>query len=277
MSVFPSNPQRDIEGIPLGELLAHGRTADLHAFNGGTVVKLFHQWIDRSSVEYEARAAHAARVAGLPTPAAKGLITRDGRSGLIYERVKAPSMLALLQQKPWRLFDFAARLARLHARIHRANVEADLFSVHQKLEHKIQSASALSEVVRSAALKALATMPAGRCFCHGDFHPGNVLLPAGGEAIIDWADAAIGNPLADVARSSLIMQAAVVSGFIASPLVRRMAGLFPRLYLRFYWQQRPGGRAELQAWLPIIAAARLSEGIPEEEAWLLAYARRLAP
>jgi hypothetical protein len=39
-----------------------------------------------------------------------------------------------------------------------------------------------------------------------------------------------------------------------------------------YFSLRPGGESEYSRWLPIVAAARLSENIPELEKWLVAQA-----
>jgi len=36
----------------------------------------------------------------------------------------------------------------------------------------------------------------------------------------------------------------------------------------------PGGTNEYHRWLPVVAAARLSENIPEVEGWRLAQVRR---
>jgi hypothetical protein len=51
--------------------------------------------------------------------------------------------------------------------------------------------------------------------------------------------------------------------------------LFHSIYLRTYFQLRPGGEAEYRRWFPIVAAARLSENMPELENWLLKRAERL--
>ncbi|MBI4732425.1 MAG: hypothetical protein HY781_09960, partial [Chloroflexi bacterium] len=45
--------------------------------------------------------------------------------------------------------------------------------------------------------------------------------------------------------------------------------LFHAVYLRRYFQLRTSGEAEYRRWLPVVAAARLSENIPELEGWLL--------
>jgi len=38
---------------------------------------------------------------------------------------------------------------------------------------------------------------------------------------------------------------------------------------------QPGGDDEHQAWIPIMAVARLTEGITEQENWLISQAERI--
>ena len=88
-----STSEKRIGDIPLGKPLAHGRTADIYAWEDGHVLKLFHNWCDLESIRYEADSAHVARASGLPAPAAGDIIQVSGRYGLIYRRVDGPTML----------------------------------------------------------------------------------------------------------------------------------------------------------------------------------------
>jgi hypothetical protein len=47
--------------------------------------------------------------------------------------------------------------------------------------------------------------------------------------------------------------------------------------LKYYFNLRPGGENEYRHWLPIVAAARLSENIPELETWLIRKATIINP
>jgi aminoglycoside phosphotransferase (APT) family kinase protein len=58
----------------------------------------------------------------------------------------------------------------------------------------------LSQETKSTILASLGELPNGNVICHGDFHPKNVLITTEGPVIIDWADATLGHPLADVDR-----------------------------------------------------------------------------
>ncbi len=51
----------------------------------------------------------------------------------------------------------------------------------------------------SAAVAAVEQVGVPDSFVHGDFHPGNVISAPDGVRLFDWSDAAITNPLVDIA------------------------------------------------------------------------------
>jgi hypothetical protein len=77
-----------------------------------------------------------------------------------------------------------------------------------------------------------------------------------------------------VARSTIIALGAAASSQVPNPLLKISLRLFHAIYLRRYFRLRPGGKAEYRRWLPVVAAARLNENIPELESWLLGTAER---
>jgi hypothetical protein len=72
-----------------------------------------------------------------------------------------------------------------------------------------------------------------------------------------------------------LAQGAAATTQTASPIEKLFVRLFHAVYLRRYLALRPEGKVEYGRWLPIVAAARLSENIPELEAWLLAQAEKV--
>ncbi len=141
---------------------------------------------------------------------------------------------------------------------------AGLPSQRQRLQRKIQGA-ALSSTTKEAALSALDRLPDGNMLCHGDFHPDNILMSSRGAIIIDWPDATQGNPLADVARTSLLARVAGLPRSTPGRWVLKSGRtLFHHIYLRQYLGRHAASRRELEAWLLPVAAARASEDIPAE-------------
>lgn len=249
--------------------IAFGRTAEIYAWDDGWVLKLFHDWFSEESVRTEARLARAVQAAGWPVPAVGQVLEIGNRLGLPYQRVDGTSILEQVRARPWTLPKFSRLLAELQAEMHDSNTVPGLPSQRGRLENKIRRAEGLSPELRAAALDALAAMPQGARLCHGDFHFDNVLITAQGPVVIDWIDAALGRPLADVARSSVILLGILAPGSGATWVERVMVRWHHRIYLRHYFRLRPGGEEEFRAWRPIVAAARMSEGIAEIQDWLL--------
>jgi Ser/Thr protein kinase RdoA (MazF antagonist) len=261
--------------MELGRPLSHGRTADVYAWQEGQVLKLFHDWFDLDSIQYEQRIGRALQSAGLPVPAVGEILQINASNGLVYERVDGRPMWEILGRKPWHLFSFARMTAKLHAEMHSRKIQAKLPSQVDRLEYKIRHAGAIPSRLREAALSTLFVLPKGDSLCHGDFHPLNILLSKHGPVIIDWIDSSYGNPLADLARSTVLILGAASSTQIPRILDKFIVRWFHSIYIRHYFQIRPGGEMEYRQWLPVVAAARLSENIPEVEQWLLRQAENM--
>ena len=184
-------------------------------------------------------------------------------------------MLKMFQRRPWKVQAYARILARLHAQMHERVFDADVPSLRQRLQHKINSASALPISLKDALLKALGVLPKGDRVCHGDFHPDNVLLAGDEATVIDWIDSSRGNPLADVARTSVILLGAANTRQTKNILDKFFVKTFHNGYLREYFRLRSSGMDEYHRWLPIVAGARLNEGMPELEKWLVEQAGKI--
>jgi hypothetical protein len=104
--------------ISQGAPLARGRTAEIYHWEDGWVVKLFYAWFPQRAIRHEAQIAGAVHAAGLAVPEVGQVVARDGRLGLIYERVEGPCMGEELESKPWTLFRSARLLAELQANMH---------------------------------------------------------------------------------------------------------------------------------------------------------------
>ncbi len=255
--------------MKLNTLIARGRTAEIFAWQEGWILKLFYNGVNLEDIEYEAYLGRAVHATGLAVPAVGEIVHVNERMGLLYERVDGIEMVDLLAKKPWRVFHYARRLADLQSEMHKRSMGEEFPSQRVRIKRKINQAGALSSHLKFKVNQMLESLPEGDRLCHGDFHPGNVLITSQAEVIIDWMDATRGNPLADVARTSVMILGAAGSTEISRHLVKMMARSFHTEYYRHYFRRNPGGEREYQSWLPVVAAARLSEEIPELENWLV--------
>jgi tRNA A-37 threonylcarbamoyl transferase component Bud32 len=249
-----------------GALLGQGRTAEVYAWND-QVLKLFVEGFPAEWIHAEAEATRVAHQAGLSAPAVGEIVQVDGRTGIIYERVDGASMLQTFAARPWTFLSAVRRFVELQVTMHEC-AGPGLPSQRERLRGAIWAAPRLTVGVKEQVLQALDRLPDGDAICHGDYHPDNVIVASQGLVVIDWMNATRGNPLADVARTSLACRVGAVPPR-ASRLVRwstRLGqGAFHTLYLREYFARQPFDREQLEAWIPVVAAARLAERISEEE------------
>ena len=114
-----------------------------------------------------------------------------------------------------------------------------------KLDKQI-SASPLPKETRYDLHMKLQSFPRGKALCHGDFNPTNVIItPTGEWRVIDWSHVRLGDPLADVARTYLLFW---LSGHIAAA----------EKYMALACEALKAKLADVQKWLPIVAAAESS-------------------
>lgn len=259
--------------IEQGELIGEGRTAQVYAWGLGHVLKLYYDWWPIGNIEYEARIGRAVHAAGIPSPEVGDIVEVEGRRGLVYERIDGPSMTDLLLAEPSRVDELARILAQLHAALHRPAPGSGLPGQREKLVQHLDLASPkpLSADLKEKVLGLLEGLPDGEVVCHGDYHSGNVLMSSRGPMPIDWENASLGSPLADVARTSLLLETAHFYLADAPHYATLMEGIdrFRQLYLQTYCSLTGADPGLISAWRVLIAAARLHEGIAEEEAYLL--------
>ena len=258
-----------------GELIARGRTADVYAWGERQALKLFYDWVPAEWVRHEEKIGRFIAAVPLPTPKLIDAVSLDGRLGILYERIEGVSMLSLVSSQPWRISALARQFAGLHAEVHGQRGDG-LSPLRPSLEGSIERVDVLAEEEKQAIIQALNRLPDGTALCHFDFHPGQVMMTPRGPAIIDWMTAMQGDPLADVARTAVLLTFGEVphAGWLVRTLTNTVKGAFLRSYLRRYLELHPGvTRAQVEAWMLPVAAARLQEDIPGEREPILKYIR----
>ena len=247
--------------------IAEGATAEIFVWDEDKILKLYHEGASSGEAEQEAADASIAYEAGVNTPAVIDTITIENRQGIIFERMHGVTMLEAIMANPQQLISYAHLLAELQIEMHTRTV-SKMPLQRQRLQHRIQSLFGLTEEIKVALLKDLDQLQDGNAICHGDLHPENILLTAEEPVIIDWVDATQGSPVVDVARTTLLLR---VGDLPPSMNERRrqkiaeMRYLFCEAYLEHYTQMQSISREAIARWELPVAAARLSEGISNDE------------
>ena len=197
-------------------------------------------------------------------------MTVAGRGGVILDRIDGPSLLQVVTtSSPDEVEGLAGRFAALQLQCNGTRVSGLPTLVPRlrtELELSVPDAALRAELV--AMLDALGVLDDdddddGPGVCHFDFHPSNVLVGPDGWVIIDWLTVAAGPSAADLART-LVLWGQHSTGPV---------GQFMRAVRREGQIRRGLDAVALDAWVRIVAAARVAEGFEgTERAWLLRVA-----
>ena len=250
-------------------LIGQGRTADVFRYGESKVIKVFHHEFDWLAYEEYAKVKHIDSI-GVPVPQVYDFVDNDGKKGIVYEYVQGISMLNLMQRNPFKVVQYAKRLADLHATIHKKTLPS-LPNIKESLSAMIQNVQSITQVEKDAIISYMNTLADGYSLCHYDFHPDNVLLHKANAKVIDWMTAGAGDPCADVCRTSVILNSNALPPN-ASVMKRVLTNTFRKIFYRSYIHQYLAATdvtlQNVDKWLLPVAAARLAEGIESETTYL---------
>lgn len=256
--------------------IAVGRTAEVYPFEDGKVLKLFFPTIPQLWIDKEVDTGRYIQEAQLPVPKVYERVRLNDRDGVVYERIDGPSLLNELAKKPWKVVQYARLLASLHVQVHEVPAPPSLETQREWARGGIPESKKLPKDLHDSVLRLLDSMPEGNQLCHGDFHPGNIVVTHRGPVIIDWMTASRGVGCGDVARASIILEAAQApEGTPMRWLLEWVRKSFLANYVKTYFQLRPVGKDSFAAWRAIMAANYFVDvSLPEEETTLMTIIRQ---
>lgn len=248
----------------VGRLLGEGRTAEIREYGTDRVVKLLRPEFDPELLDVEDATHRAAVEAGAPAPGIHGKVSIGGRPGIVFDRVLGKSLLDSVLASPGRADDWAEVMGRTHARILEIEI-SDLEDLRSSLRSRIARTQGLGDRQRRRALEILDTLPDDGRLLHGDLHPSNVFVDHRRTTVIDWGNATVGSPAADVARSlHLISSVAIPPDFPNREAISGSLSNFADVYRRTVVGIAGVQDDDVERWMIPVLAARLAEEIEWE-------------
>lgn len=265
--------------IPVGGIVGRGRTSIVYALGDDRVLKTYPKGTDPAVVQAEVRAARLAYRLGVPGVRCYGRARRDGRDGIVFERLTGPALTTIAEQNLLLLPRVCRVLADHHALMHRRRAPS-LPDVREVAVALLDSAplAGLTEAERGSLRRQIRALPGDDRLLHLDFHPQNIFSHRDGYAVIDWCSACRGDAAADVAMSVLLLSEAELwpgTPFLKKVLYLAFRSLMRRLYLHRYLAVTGVSRQMIDRWLGCARVLRLGLlDVPSERAALLARIRR---
>lgn len=249
-----------------GKMMRAGNTAEIYEYGADRILKLFKEGIPKAAAVREHQiTGNVYRLLGI-CPKVFERVSLEGRTGIVYERVKGKTLLEETQSRFWRYKSLSVKMARCHGSL-RKKADFDLPSVKEKLKTDIRAADLLEREEKEKLYQYIETLPEGDALCHFDFHPGNLIIRNGQPVVIDWMTACRGASAADAARTGIMLRYArpPVASKAAKRLLKWMQRKIYKVYMAEYMKCTGTRREDIKRWEYPVMAARLCEWLPEEE------------
>lgn len=183
-------------------------------------------------------------------------VTRiDGRWGLVSEHIEGTPLNKLMEEHPEKEEEYLNLFVDTQIKILSNSVPL-LNRIKDKFRRKLSNAVNIDENTRYELMQRLEGMKNHTKLCHGDFNPSNVIIKENDEVyVIDWSHVTQGNASADAARTFLLFS---IEG--KSELAEK--------YINLFSEKSGITKANIQRWIPIVAATQMTKGKEEEQEFL---------
>lgn len=222
--------------------------------DGDLVIKLFNEDFNKAMVLNEALNQARLETTDLPIPAINSVTMFNGKWAIVSEYIHGITLSRLMKEEVNKTDELLDMFINLQIRMHhtKAPILTDLFD---KLKRRIET-SDLPATERLALRMKLEAMPKHNVICHGDFNPSNIIIKDDDSPyILDWSHATLGNALADVAKTYIL-------------LTYDETIELANQYLIKYCKKTKTSAEEVLEWVPIIAAAWMSAATGEYKDFL---------
>ncbi len=219
-------------------------------------VKLFIE--DYSKADILNEALNQARVeegTSLNIPKLTEITKIGNRWALVSEFIEGTPLDKLMNEHPEKENEYLNLFVDTQLKI-QSNTVPLLNRIKDKFRRKLTNAKNIDENTRYELMQRLEGMKNHAKLCHGDFNPSNLIIKEDGTVyIIDWSHVTQGNASADAARTFLLFS---MSG--KKELAEK--------YINLFSEKSGIEKANIQRWIPIVAATQLTKGIEEEKEFL---------
>ncbi len=239
----------------LDDVIAIRKNKTIYKFEDKKI-KLFVENYSKADILNEAlNQARVEEGTNLNIPKLEEVTKIYGRWALVSEYIDGISLEEIMNQNPEGEDGYLDLFVNIQLEILSKHVPL-LNSIKDKFRRKLNKTTLIGDNTRYELLQRLEGMKNHYKLCHGDFNPSNIIITPNGEHyIIDWSHATQGNASADSARTFLLFS------------MQGKAELAEK-YLNLFSKKSNIDKANIQRWIPIVAATQLTKGKPKEQAFL---------
>lgn len=224
--------------------------------DGDKTIKLFVTNYSKADILNEAlNQARVEEGTNLNIPKLLEVTKIEDRWAIVSEHIEGTPLNKLMEENPEKEDEYLNLFVDEQLKILSCRVPL-LNRIKDKFRRKLVNASNIGENTKYELMQRLEGMKDHVKLCHGDFNPSNVIIKEDGTiSVIDWAHVTQGNASADAARTFLLFS---IEGKDA----------LAEKYINLFAEKSKISKANIQRWIPIVAATQMTKGKEEEQEFL---------
>lgn len=235
----------------LKNLIAEGTVADVYE-QDGKAIKVFHE--PHSKTKALREALTQARVEefefDFSVPSILSIDVFDGKWAIVMELVEGETLAELMEKNPGKTEDYLKMMAEIQNEINHIQVPT-FHEYRNRLRRQVSELASVDDITKYDLLSYLDSAKRHVKLCHGNLEPSNVMISGNKVYVLNWVNATRGNASADAANTFVLL-----SLHHGKELANK--------YVELFSAESGISKQNIQSWIPIVAAARLTLGIAEE-------------
>lgn len=255
------------------KLLARGGEADIYDLGGGKILRLSRKSMVQTA-ETEQQLFQILEENHISVPHLYEAVEIGGRQGRIMQKISGESLMEHIVRHPLMRGDEMKKFVSLQLRLGRIKCGDGLYTLGDMFRHFLAQEAPVSAEILEFMKKVWKELPQENFICHGDFHPGNILLENKKYYLIDWSGAYRGRFAADIAHSYILMKQVPVipgqNGF-EHTVIKYWGARFASAYFREVQRQTQIDLAEFSKWTVIMSFLRSFWGMEDEKPVRIRY------
>lgn len=258
------------------KLIAQGGQAEIYELDSNKVIRALRNVSDEKHLKLEMSLMKSLKEKGKTVPEVYDYLELDGRPSIVMEKINGDTMLSAMKKRPFTLLKQAKNLAKLHLDVTTSTEGLGMASINVRAKYLIENLDVFDEDIKNFVLNILSELPEGTDICHGDFHPGNILIVNDTYYVIDWFGATYGEKLSDMAHTYILLRNTPklpgISKF-ENFIIGLSGSIISNKYLSTCKKIYPFDLREFSKWMLVRASERLCYGVKTEKEALIQFVK----
>lgn len=257
-------------------LITQGGEADIYSIENDKILRVIR---NRKGKTFETEKSLFPILAehDINVPAVYEYIESEDMLAQVMQKVDGNTMLEQMQRHPLKLVQEIKKLAGMHAQVLEIQTDCGLHSIKTIFNYFISKPPCLDNKLIHFASEIMKELPINNCICHGDFHPGNILVQNDACYIIDWSGAYRGDFISDIAHTYLLMtHVPEVPGQrqLQHAIIRFLGSYMAKIYLEEILKLKKFSLSDFSKWTVVMSLLRIYYGMPSERPVRINYLKK---